>query len=115
MAAFDKAHAKHPHAKEETRRYINALGDQPTKGTRCTYIDNTVDIYKIRSPLKSYSIGTSNGMRCLYIAFSCVIPIFIYKKGTMKEQDVLKSTKANLRAIMQEIDDLQKSSNKMPD
>jgi hypothetical protein len=62
---------------------------------------------KIRFALKSYKIGKSGGLRLFYLILDekrKIIPIYIYKKGVLKnEQQVTKNVKNHIKQILKEL------------
>lgn len=99
--AFDKALKKYPASTDTTRNSIDALAENPSQGD--IYPGIVPESRKLRLPLKAYNIGKSDGLRCIITVLpEEVIPVFVYKKSTLKEHEVVALVKQHLREILLE-------------
>lgn len=61
--------------------------------------------YKMRLSLEEYNLSASAGLRFLFCVPTDkdVVPLFIYKKGTIREHEVINTTMRSIRFILQEL------------
>lgn len=100
---FDKALDNYPRSREDVRELVDGLPATHQRGD--TYPDITPQVKKMRLPLQKYKIGTSGGLRLIFMLVNQLfLPIFIYaKRHVYKEAAVKKSIKIAQREILDEL------------
>jgi hypothetical protein len=105
---FNKTLKPWSRSRRQVRDFIiHTLFENPSIGDKYPGFGPDMDARKIRIGLDHYKIGKRNGLRLTYLylpAKNKLIPLFIYKKASIKaEQRIKAETARMLKIILLEI------------
>ncbi len=102
--AFKKALKTYPREEQNIKGRINNQHQEHNHSI--TAPGYSPPVQKMRLPLPAYNISQSAGLRLFFTILGAFIyPIYIYKKGHVKEKDVQKNTHKHLKDIVKELSD----------
>ena len=99
-----------PLAKKDIDAALKSFADNPRQGDRIPGI-SALEIRKARWPLKSYRIGSSGGMRFIYIVQEekkAILPLTLWQKKDMTDE---KAVVAHVKARLKETIETLKAAN----
>lgn len=98
---------KYPDSSSIISATIESLLENPMQGNPYPGFGD-INVRKTRIALSEYKLGTSKGLRLVFLYIqekSVIVPLHIYKKGTLKEQQVKEEIKTALREVIKEIEE----------
>lgn len=103
LKCFDKVLDDYPRSREDVRGLVDELPVTYQRGD--TYPGIIPQVRKMRLPLQKYKIGTSGGLRLIFMVVNQLfLPTFIYaKKHVYKESTVKETIKTAQREILNEL------------
>lgn len=98
-----KLFKKYPNSQHHTEQQLNKLQRTPRRGDKFPGFGG-MQVRKWRIAVPTYRMGKSNGFRLVFVVGPRkVLPLLIYKKGDLSEQEIIKSARQALKDVLQEL------------